>query len=722
MSKRKIFLSVIIPVFNEEKTVQKILTKVLSHLPPSSEVIVVNDGSSDKTQKKLKYFKKEKRVRIFTLAINRGKGYAVRYGMKRAKGDVFLIQDADLEYNPEDYKRILQPIKSGNTQVIYGSRLANYPFSLTTLRTIPLPLHYIANKLLTFLTNLLYGSHLTDMETCYKAFTRNVYKKLELRKNSFDIEAEITAKILRSGFNIIETPIETKPRSYDEGKKITFKHGVTAVITLIQFRLDAFFISCLAVVATAAFFRFWNFQNRYGLWSDQARDAIVGRISIAHRTIPLIGSFSSAGPFTFGPYWYWHSIMMNLLFKSHFGYWIGMGVASVVMVVVLMWIARQIGTRFMSIVVGVLAAISLAILQSSLGSTQHSMVGVITTLFLAAVVLYLKNPKSSTLFVVGFLLSFSMNFHYQTVYLLPMVVILLLVKRPKLKGVFYVLLGLFIPFIPLIIFDFQHHWWNLTKVIDYLRFGQYRIYVPNRWLTYAGLFWPSYWTKVVGGYRTITYISMGLIGLLFLTKLVTNKLKKEVLVFGFGFLFAIIGYRYYRGERMEGYIVYSQPFILLFSAWLVEQIKSFRTILGYVTLLILVTGSVLILRNDLSYQNSYNSLSQMKNYLYETLDETAFALYDQEFRTSGCSISLSLLMDDDNKSKSQGAKLGMCQGSYCPPYYKVITQAETGGMLCKIVDLREVSSKIIKDQNWVLVSPEEVHRMTVEWWKDEENL
>lgn len=156
----------------------------------------------------------------------------------------------------------------------------------------------------------------------------------------------------------------------------------------------------------------------------------MGIISITNRTLPLIGSFSSAGPFTFGPFWYWYSILMNLVFKTHMGYWIGMGLASILMIIALLWMGKQIGGRFMSIFAGLLGAVSLTQLQSSLNATQSSMVGVVTTFYLVAVILYLKFGKSLQLFWVGFLLSFSMNFHYQTVYLVSMIIILLLVKRP----------------------------------------------------------------------------------------------------------------------------------------------------------------------------------------------------------------------------------------------------------------------------------------------------
>lgn len=229
-------VSVIIPVYNEEYTVAKLLKMVITHIPPDSEIIVVDDGSTDKTAQKLKRFIKNKKVRIFSLAKNSGKGYAVRFALRKARGEIFIIQDADLEYNPNYYSNLIAPIKTRRTKVVYGSRLANHPLIWKEIRKIKLPHHFIANKFLSFLTNVLYGSNLTDMETGYKLFTRKVYNDLSLMADGFDIETEITAKILKAGYEITEVPIETNPRSYKEGKKISWKDGVVAFFTLIKYR------------------------------------------------------------------------------------------------------------------------------------------------------------------------------------------------------------------------------------------------------------------------------------------------------------------------------------------------------------------------------------------------------------------------------------------------------------------------------------------------------
>lgn len=225
-------LSVIVPVFNEEKTIKEIIKRV-KKVKFQKEIIVVDDGSTDKTKQIVRSIRN---IKLVEHKKNLGKGTAVRTGIKIAKGDIILIQDADLEYDPNDYEKLIKPIVSGKTKVVYGSRLKNYPLILFGKNKTPMPFHLIANRVLTFLTNLLYGNGLTDMETCYKVFTKEVAMSLNLVSNGFEIEPEITAKILKKGFKIHEVPIRVKPRGYEDGKKINWKDGAKAIYYLFYFR------------------------------------------------------------------------------------------------------------------------------------------------------------------------------------------------------------------------------------------------------------------------------------------------------------------------------------------------------------------------------------------------------------------------------------------------------------------------------------------------------
>ncbi len=224
-------LSVIVPVFNERNTVVEVLRRMRAVELPDGidrEIIVVDDGSTDGTRDVLNQLS-DSTVRIILHDHNRGKGAAVRTGIEVASGDYVLIQDADLEYDPEDWPKLVAPVMRGRARVVYGSRF-------TGERRNMLFLHWIGNRMLSFVTNVLYNTTLSDMETCYKLIDRALLLDLELRCNRFDIEPEITAKILKRRIRIYEVPISYTGREFDEGKKITWRDGFAALWTLAKFR------------------------------------------------------------------------------------------------------------------------------------------------------------------------------------------------------------------------------------------------------------------------------------------------------------------------------------------------------------------------------------------------------------------------------------------------------------------------------------------------------
>ena len=229
-------LSIIIPVYNEEQTIGEVIERVwmVALDGVEREVIIANDGSSDGTRLAIdaSRWSHDTRVKIYNSPINLGKGAAVRFGIGMATGDILLVQDADLELDPNEYGRLLAPILEGRTDVVYGSRFLK-PTARVAFR------RRVANQFLTVLTNILFGARLTDMETAYKVFRREALDGIRLRCVGFDFEPEITSKLLRAGRRILEVPIGYQPRREDEGKKIRWIDGVDAIYTLIKCRLGA---------------------------------------------------------------------------------------------------------------------------------------------------------------------------------------------------------------------------------------------------------------------------------------------------------------------------------------------------------------------------------------------------------------------------------------------------------------------------------------------------
>jgi len=222
-------LSVIMPVFNEIQTLELIVKQVLD-TGMVDEIVMVDDGSTDGTRDLMKQWEVDPVVRVILHDENRGKGSAVRTGFENAKGNVLIIQDADLEYDPRDYADVVRPIVEGRADVVYGSRFLGKPARKMNFW------HRVGNFILTMLTNLLYNLDLSDMETCYKCFRADVVKGIPLRSRRFDFEPEVTAKVAKRGFRIVEVSISYYGRDFDEGKKITGWDALPAIWTLIKYR------------------------------------------------------------------------------------------------------------------------------------------------------------------------------------------------------------------------------------------------------------------------------------------------------------------------------------------------------------------------------------------------------------------------------------------------------------------------------------------------------
>lgn len=224
-------LSVVMPVYNEKNTVMKIIDKVLK-LDMVKELVVVDDHSTDGTRELLKGAKFDGRVKLLLHDKNLGKGAAIRTGFKNVTQDVVVIQDADLEYDPNEFNEMIRPISDGVADVVYGSRLSG-----GKPQRVHLFWHRIGNDFLTFLTNLLYNTTLSDMETCYKMLKREVIAGIDIKSNDFSVEPELTAKILKNrSLRIYEMPISYYGRNYAEGKKINWTHGFGALWTLLKYR------------------------------------------------------------------------------------------------------------------------------------------------------------------------------------------------------------------------------------------------------------------------------------------------------------------------------------------------------------------------------------------------------------------------------------------------------------------------------------------------------
>lgn len=226
----KLAVSIVIPVYNERETIQEIVKRVQA-VGVHEEIVIVDDYSIDGTREVLRELEKQDDIRVFMHGYNRGKGAALRTAFAEVEGDVVMIQDADLEYSPEDYPKLLAPIQRGEADVVYGSRF------LENAHQDPSMVHRFGNWLLTASSNLVTGQRLTDMETCYKVFRRDALRGMTLRENRFGFEPEITAKLARRRCRIVERPVSYAGRGYEEGKKIGVRDGLRALWCILRYAL-----------------------------------------------------------------------------------------------------------------------------------------------------------------------------------------------------------------------------------------------------------------------------------------------------------------------------------------------------------------------------------------------------------------------------------------------------------------------------------------------------
>jgi dolichol-phosphate mannosyltransferase len=234
-------LSIVIPAYNEERTIEELLEQVravdLGALGVTRQIIVVSDGSTDATAA---VARRQPDVEVIECGRNRGKGAATRRGIEHADGDIIIVQDADLEYNPQDYLTILPPLIEGRARVVYGSRILGFEQQhgrrLVSRHKNAYHMAFLGGRMITMFTNLLYGTRLTDGPTCYKCFRADLIKGITIENDRFNWEPEVTAKIVREGIEILEVPISYRPRSFAAGKKIGWRDGVSALWTLLRYR------------------------------------------------------------------------------------------------------------------------------------------------------------------------------------------------------------------------------------------------------------------------------------------------------------------------------------------------------------------------------------------------------------------------------------------------------------------------------------------------------
>lgn len=470
-----------------------------------------------------------------------------------------------------------------------------------------------------------------------------------------------------------------------------------------------------AIITLAFILRFWSYEQRYGIGYDGSRDAIVSFESQRLLQLPLTGSFSSIGPITFGPWYYYYLTFANFVIPSVWAPWMAIGLASTAMAFVMYKIGSLLLDSNFGLLLAFVTALSPAQISASTSLQQHALIGL-----LSSVVIYLflkinqkdKSPKLSALW--GFLSGVAINTHFQATGLLTLPMVLFLFSKKK-KFIFNFVLGFFISMIPILTFELNNHWFNTRNIIDYIFIGQYRVWTSNRWLTFLGKFWPDFWSYALGIPFVASFSAMLACALILPIRFIKKKLPQPIMLLSFSFIIQVILLRYYRGEKFFGYLQFFHPFMFIYTGYLLYLlIKKINN--KPATVIILILYLIMVFPQSLSYlaPDKFNLESTARlNLLTKKFPGQKFSTYEcKNVYDTNRIQGLVLLLYMNKKYEDQGRKIAI----YNPAcnYYQ---NDAFGGDL---VDVTSIPEEKLQSGGLVQMTPLAIYTGTARWWFKEQ--
>lgn len=483
-----------------------------------------------------------------------------------------------------------------------------------------------------------------------------------------------------------------------------------------------FRIAVFAILLLATFLRFYNYENRWGLAYDQAHDALVARYAIENHKIPLVGPFSSAGPFQTGGEWYWiimaaYAVSPNSILSP----WILITLFYIAHVFIIILLGTELFGKRFGIVVGILSAVSTAQIAQSVNLTNQSPLALVSLLALCSMVAYLKKREAKYIFLLGFFVSIALTIHLQGISLVFLIVGTLLVVRPRNVTTFLSLfLGMTLPLVPLLVFDLQNDFVNSKGFFQYILHDQYKVSLDvlgRRWLTYAGVFWPNSWAHIIGGVKALGYVQIILLGLAILYSCYKRTMTKVWLIIIASLFFIVILLRYTRTPLFDSYLTFLHPFVLLLSGWLIFFLGKRQAILGIAFFLVILIGTFSRDLGELKGGENYSALeaSERVKALMAKFPNESFSVYTYKYKWIDKNAALTLFLDVDNKINDNGRKISVVIATVSGEFrYPIIQGGQTGYQL---LDLQSSTSAQLSQGGWGFINPSEIYRTTQEWHK-----
>jgi len=502
-----------------------------------------------------------------------------------------------------------------------------------------------------------------------------------------------------------------------KNKKQTFRQ------TIIRNKFKLLFF---AVLLLATIVRFYLFDLRWGVGNDDARDIMIAQEALRRGELPLIGSFSSAGPFVFGPFFYWF-LMGSYLFLPFLmsAPWIFTGIVGVATVGILIYCGKKIAGNTFALLLGILAALSPQLVARSVILGQHTFISFWTSCTIFFLLLLLEKKKIVYGFFIGLCIGAAINFHYQALNLVIILPIILFLPLQSFKQRVLALLlasgGVIISLSPLLIWDSQQQFANFRNLFDYFLIGQYRLYVPNSWRLFVFSFLPSYWGFVIGGYKLIALVTMFVVCITTGILLIKKKLSNKILLLVVPFVLLLILNRYYRGERSEGYLLYFLPFILIFTAYTLYTLfqpgrfSVFKKLLATGLFAAIVLGNSAALAQIHAYRSSIPSFEKIIDALVKKYPNKKFVVYDYKTILAYHNQPLGALLSSRHLTDPHGMPIGFLCYVKCPRYPMITPY---GGIY--LANLSEEKNIEKKNPRWINVNPEGVYDDLIGWSKRHE--
>lgn len=429
---------------------------------------------------------------------------------------------------------------------------------------------------------------------------------------------------------------------------------------------QSFYSLVLLIFILTFFFRLFNYENRIHLQADNSQDVQVARYAFDNLLLPLSGPFSSAGPFHYGPWYFWFLEIISIFPFGLLTHWYPISLLHIIFVGLVFLLGKEVGGRWVGIFASLFAAISPVQIDSSLTVWNPSVVPTISLLSLMFLIKFFKDKKVKDIFLLNFFIGLGVTIHFQIALLVPISISSILLIKPGFKNYIkflpYAFSGFILPFLPMIYLDSNLGWYNLKSIFIFLAIDQFNSWVPNRWLTYVFDYWPNTWAFVMGGNKVIVYILSICILIFSLIRLKRIKEYRIYYLVAFVFLAEVIAYRYYRGQRFQYYSFFAHPSIFVLSSWAVYQLLAYKKILGVALLTLVISftlRSSIILLKERSV--SLSDFKTVKEEIFSMFPSSKFNIYGCYSNANATSHPAALLIYYEHKDSSDGVKIGLCE-------------------------------------------------------------